>query len=308
MKQDRRSFLSRLALTGTGIMIAPSLLEACHSGKSSLFRISLAEWSLHRTLSRLDNPGGRDSLDFPVMARRDFGIDAVEYVNTFFFDKARDEKYLAELKRRCDSEGVKSLIIMCDKEGMLGDPDPDLRRKAVENHHKWVEAAAYLGCHSIRVNAASKGTYEEQMKLAAEGLHALCEYGDRFGLNVIVENHGGLSSNGKWLSSVIRMADHPRAGTLPDFGNFSISENEEYDRYQGVQELMPYAKGVSGKSHEFDEEGNETATDFYRMLRIVKDSGYTGYIDVEYEGNGLDEFAGIRATKALLEKAIASVS
>ena len=306
MPQNRRKFLSSTVLAGTGLMIAPSLLSACRGRKNPLFRISLAQWSLHRTF--WDKSLDKDPLDFPVIARQDFGIEAVEYVNQFYPGRARDEKYLAELKKRCEGEGVTSLLIMCDNEGNLGDPDEEKRLEAVTNHHKWVEAAAFLGCHSIRVNARSEGSYEEQMKLAADGLRRLCEYGDRYNINVIVENHGGLSSNAKWLSEVMRTVDHPRVGTLPDFGNFRISADEEYDRYLGVKELMPWAKGVSAKSHEFDEEGNEIHTDFYRMLGIVKDSGYRGYIGIEYEGSGLDEYAGTRATKALLEKAILSVS
>ncbi len=217
--------------------------------------------------------GDLDPIDFPVLARQEFDIDGVEYVNQFYFDKAKDEKYLAELKKRCDNEGVKSLLIMVDMEGNLGYPDEQERKTAVENHYKWVEAAKFLGCHSIRVNARSEGSYDEQMKLSADGLIQLCEFTDPHEINVIVENHGGLSSNGKWLSGVMEMVDHPRCGTLPDFGNFRVTQDEEYDRYLGVKELMPYAKGVSAKSNEFDEEGNEINTDYYKMIQIVKDAG-----------------------------------
>jgi sugar phosphate isomerase/epimerase len=190
--------------------------------------------------------GDLNPLDFPVMARQDYGIDAVEYVNTFFYDRAEDRDFLRELKGRADGEGVQSLLIMCDFEGALGDPDERARIEAVENHHKWVEAAAYLGCHSIRVNALSSGSFEEQQELAADGLRRLAEFADGHGINVLVENHGGYSSNGKWLAGVMEMADHPRVGTLPDFGNFRIrpeiftesaqDEPEEwYDRYLGVE-------------------------------------------------------------------------
>jgi len=197
---------------------------------------------------------------------------------------------------------VKSLLIMIDGEGNLGDPDEAKRKLAVENHYRWVEAAKFLGCHSIRVNAASKGEYEEQLKLAADGLRRLSEFGAKHGLNVIVENHGGLSSNGKWLASVIKTVDLPNCGTLPDFGNFGA-----YDRYEGVRETMPFAKGVSAKSHDFDDEGNETKTDYFKMMKIVLDAGYKGYVGIEYEGSKLDEPAGIRATKKLLERVIAKL-
>ncbi len=291
----RRDFLKRAALTAGSLAVWPGA-SAFPSSRKDLFKISLAEWSLHRALFA----GEMDNLDFPKTARQTFGIDAVEYVNTFFKDKARDMAYLRELKARCDGEGVRSVLIMCDGEGNLGDPDEAKRLQAVENHHKWVEAAQFLGCHAIRVNARSEGSYEEQMRLAADGLRRLTEYGADHGLNVIVENHGGLSSNGKWLVGVMKLVDHPRCGTLPDFGNFQVAEGEWYDRYEGVREMMPYAKAVSAKSHDFDAEGNETHTDYFRMMRIVLDAGYHGRVGIEYEGSGMSEPDGIRATKALL--------
>ena len=273
-----------------------SILSGCSNPK--LFKISLAEWSLHRTLQS----GKIDHLDFCKVAKNDFGLDAVEYVNSFFFDKAQDQSYLKEMKQRADDLGVKSLLIMCDNEGSLGNPDPIARTKAVENHYKWIDAGKYLGCHSIRVNAQSEGEYDEQMKLAADGLSRLTEYGANNNINVIVENHGGLSSNGKWLATVMEKVDHPRVGTLPDFGNFRIQDEEWYDRYKGVEELMPYAKAVSAKSHDFDSHGNEINTDYYKMMNIVLDAGYNGYVGIEYEGSKLDEMAGIQATKDLLVK------
>jgi L-ribulose-5-phosphate 3-epimerase len=296
---NRRDFIKRTSLVmgGIGLSGLPkiSLLAAT---QDPLFKISLAQWSLHRTLSK----GELDNLDFATTAKKTFGIEAVEYVNTFFKAEARDESYLAEMKKRAENEGVKSLIIMCDGEGRLGDPDNVRRIQAVENHLKWIDAAKYLGCHSIRVNAASSGSYEEQMELAADGLRRLTEIGAKNDLNVIVENHGGLSSSGAWLSGVMNMVDHPRCGTLPDFGNFRIQGDEWYDRYKGVEELMPYAKSVSAKSHDFDPEGNETRTDYLKMMKIVLDAGYHGYVGIEYEGSELSEPEGIKATKRLLER------
>ena len=195
------------------------------------------------------------------------------------------------------------LLIMCDGEGALGDPDEAKRTQAVENHYKWCEAAKFLGCHSIRVNAQSRGAFEESQKLAADGLRRLSEFGAKHGLNVIVENHGGLSSNGKWLAGVMKLVNLPNCGTLPDFGNFRVSGEEEYDRYVGVDELMPFAKAVSAKSHDFDEAGNETRTDYFKMMDIVVNKhGYHGYCGIEYEGGKLSEPDGIKATKKLLER------
>lgn len=296
--QTRRKFL-QTTLAGTAGAMLVSPLTAHAGGKESPFKISLAEWSFHRALFA----GEMTNLDFPVVTR-ELGMDGVEYVNQFFKDKAKDEKYLGELLKITHNEGVKNILIMCDGEGMVGHPEKEERLKTVENHKKWIDAAAFLGCHSIRVNAGSQGSYEEQQKLAADGLRMLCEYGDTKNINVLVENHGGLSSNGEWLAGVMKMVDHKRVGTLPDFGNFVINRQtgEEYDRYKGVELLMPFAKGVSAKSYDFDEEGNETRMDFYRLMKIVKASGYKGYIDVEYEGSRLSEREGVIATKNLLEK------
>lgn len=261
------------------------------------FRISLAEWSLHRALRASE----LDHLDFPKTAKRDYAIDAVEYVNSFFKDKA-DPKYIAELKKRCADEGVTSVLIMCDGEGALGDADEKKRLQAVDNHHKWAEAAKSLGCHSIRVNAYSSGTFDEQQKLAADGLRRLCEFADTLAINVIVENHGGFSSNGQWLSGVMHLVDHKRIGTLPDFGNFKVSDKEQYDRYKGVAEMMPFARGVSAKSYGFDDQGNETTIDYPRMMKVVLAANYHGRVGVEYEGDKHSEPDGIRKTKALLER------
>lgn len=294
----RRGFLAASAATlAASAATLPAARRAAAAvepaAKAPAFRISLAEWSLHETLF----DGKLDNLEFPRTAKQQFGIEAVEYVNQFFKDKARDADYLAELATRASDEGVTNVLIMCDGLGNLGDPDEKARTQAIENHFPWVEAAKRLGCHAIRVNAASKGTFEEQQKLAADGLARLAEYADQMKMNVIVENHGGLSSNGGWLAGVMKLVDRPNCGTLPDFGNF-----HDYDRYRGVEELMPFAKGVSAKSHEFDAEGNEVRTDYRRMLKLVLDAGYTGWIGIEYEGKALPEAEGIVATKKLLER------
>lgn len=256
-----------------------------------LFQLSLAQWSLHRALDAKQ----LDPLEFPSVALHAYGIDAVEYVNSFYRHLLPSGTLAKDLRARCDDLGVKSVLIMCDGEGALGDPDPAKRAQAVANHHKWADLAKALGCHSIRVNAKSEGTPDEQAKLAADGLRRLTEYCAALDLNCIVENHGGLSSHGDWLARVIRLADHPRAGTLPDFGNFY-----DYDRYKGVEDMMPFAKGVSAKSHDFSADGNEKQIDYMKMLRIVLRAGYRGRVGIEYEGDSLTEPEGIRATKRLL--------
>jgi sugar phosphate isomerase/epimerase len=293
-------FLRATVATGAamGLGSVGRAAEATQKGSEPLFKISLAEWSFHRTL----NDGKMDNLDFPVVAKRDFGIEGVEYVNSFFKDKAKDTKYLSELKSRCKDNGVQSVLIMCDGEGSLGDPDAGQRTKAVENHYRWVEAAKFLGCHSIRVNAHSEGSYDEQMKLAADGLSRLSKFGAQHGIGVIVENHGGLSSNGAWLAGVMKMVGDNNCGTLPDFGNFRVSPTEQYDKYKGVAELMPYAKGVSAKSHAFNADGEEAEIDYLKMMKIVLDAGYHGYVGIEWEGSDPGEIEGVRLTQRLLER------
>ena len=278
--------------------------EDTTSTVTSLFQISLAQWSLNKSLFA----GTLDNLDFARKAKEDYGIAGIEYVNQFFADKAKDQNYLKEMIKRADDHGVTQLLIMIDNEGDLGATDDQARMQAVENHYKWVDAAKTLGCHSIRVNAAGQGTAEEVAAAAVEGLGKLAEYAAKVDLNVIVENHGGYSSDGSWLSGVMKQVGMDNCGTLPDFGNFCVEKDEddncinEYDRYKGTQELMPFAKAVSAKSHDFNEMGEETHTDFKRMLEIVKAAGFNGWIGVEYEGDGLSEDDGIKATKALLEK------
>ncbi|MFG0292552.1 MAG: sugar phosphate isomerase/epimerase family protein [Phycisphaerales bacterium JB050] len=290
-------------LLGAGPLASLGFGATRRASQSNPLKISLAQWSLHKLLYA----GELNHLDFAAEARK-MGFAAVEYVNSFFKDKATDAAFLKEMNTRAADADVKQLLIMCDGEGNLGDADEAARTRAIENHRKWLDAAKELGCHSIRVNAASSGTWDEQRDRAADGLRRLADLAEPLDLFVLVENHGGLSSNGKWLAEVMRTADHPRVGTLPDFGNFCMdwSRSDQpdawYDRYQGVTELMPFAKAVSAKSHDFDTDGNETKTDYERMLRIVRETGYSGWIGVEYEGGGLAPREGSLATKKLIER------
>lgn len=312
---SRREFLSRSTVLASGLLLAGSRswgqqaspLPAQAAKSPPWFDISLAQWSLNsRFFSGLRGNGNADTrldpIDFAKIAKENFQITAIEYVNQFYPNRATDAAYVAELKKRADDVGVRSVLIMIDSEGAIGDASDEGRKKTVENHKKWVEMAKALGCHSIRVNAQSRGSFEEQQKLAADGLRQLTEFAKPIGINVIVENHGGLSSNGSWLAGVMKLVNMPECGTLPDFGNFRIGGTENYDRYKGVEELMPYAKGVSAKSYDFDEAGNETLIDYKRILKTVVDHGYRGYVGVEYEGRRIEAFEGIRKTKALLEK------
>ena len=307
---SRRKFLTQLAgMAALGIgatscaMSKRAAAGAASTAGASFFDISLAEWSLHKALfaKKMTN------LDFPAMAKQQFGISTVEYVNQFFKDKAKDTTYLNELLQRCKDNGVTNHLIMIDGEGGMGDLDSAKRTQAVENHYKWVDAAKYLGCRSIRVNAYGEGSAEEVQQAAADGLSRLGEYASKENINVIVENHGGYSSNGQWIATLMKQVNRPNVGLLPDLGNFCIKREsnkcvQEYDRYKGVTEMMPFAKGVSAKTYDFDAAGNCVETDYNQMMKIIKDAGFKGYIGIEYEGSKLSEEEGIRATKALLER------
>lgn len=321
---NRRQFLSQVGM----IAAATAFSESVFAKPKPLFEISLAEFSLAESLFS----GKLKNMDFPAKAKNDFGISAVEYVSGFWNGKGADKAYLQELKQRTSDLGVRNVLIMVDGEGDLGASDAKKRLEAVENHYKWVDAAKFLGCHSIRVNMDGDGSPEEIMKAGVEGYGKLVEYGQKAGIGVIIENHITVSTNPDWLVSLLKQVKNPYAGCLPDFGNFTEREKpksmtlegfknakilHEYDKYDGVKKLMPFAKGVSAKTHTFDSEGNCTDTDFARMMPIVKaglSKNFKGFIGIEYEGgfmkmmgateNYLDEDAGIRATKALLEKAL----
>ena len=293
------------------------------------YDISLAQWSLHNAFFGGSNQdwstfgkklrespesvlqGELHPDDFPSIAAG-YGINVIELVNTFYFGKTNDMDYWASFKKKCEDAGVTVGLIMCDALGDIGNADETARMKAVENHYPWVDIAKFLGAHTIRVNAAGEGTAEEVAENAVAGLKKLGEYGASKGINIVVENHGGYSSDGSWLAGVMKAVNMDNVGTLPDFGNFCIERGpdgclNEYDRYKGMAELMPYAKGVSAKSNVFDANGNEANSDYVRIMNIVKESGFKGTVGIEYEGNELSEDEGIKATKALLEKVFADL-
>lgn len=297
----RRRWFCSASFSAACLLLSDLASNRCMaaSQKQPLYKISCTEYSLHRMLAN----GTLKNLDFAPFVRTQFSLRAVEYWNRPFNDKAEDKAYLAEMRKRADDVGVVATVILVDGAGHLGDPDTKLRNEAVDRHKKWVHCAAKLGCHSIRVNAHSKGSYDEQLRLAAEGLAKLSDYAAPVGINVLVENHGGFSSDGSWLAAVMQRVDKKNCGTLPDFGNFG-----PYNRYLGVRELMPYAKCVSAKSNHFDAAGNETQTDYLRMMKIVVDAGYHGYVGIEYTGDTLSEVDGVKATQRLLERVRSSLT
>jgi sugar phosphate isomerase/epimerase len=329
MKSSRREFIhkSSMAFIATGIAsLAPSILKAGWIEKEMPFKLALSQFSLASQFWSKQ----LDPLDFPKKAITAFGIKGLDYCSMFFADKAKDANFLNELKKRAEDSGCYNLRIMVDGEGVLGDLDKAVRSKAVENHYKWIDAASALGCPMIRVNVEGEGDPIEVSKAAKESLIALIDFGKKSGVDVIVENHVGISCNGGWLAALMKEMNNPHCGTLADFGNFCVNRTkpptndlsgwlqtkclEEYDRYKGIKELMPYAKGVHAKTHVFDANGNDTETDFAKMIKIITDSGFKGWVSIEYEGGllkmytkdtkYLDDDAGVLATKKLIEKVI----
>lgn len=322
---ERKHFLTTSALAMASPLFGSKKNKEAPIPSNPDLKLSLSQWALHRAIfgNSKDNyqewqrllhsdpdqlwQGNLHPLDFPKKAK-ELGFDAVEYVNSLIFGHAKDKIFLNELKHRTDSEGIKNVLIMVDEEGFIGHPDSKERTKAIENHFKWMEASKHLGCPFMRINAFSMGPAEEQKKLAAEGLHRLAEKAKEFGLYILIENHGGMSSNADWLVETIKLANHELLGTVVDFDNFTFSEDfiwgdgDIYNRYIGVEKLIPFAKSVSAKTHAFDIQGFETTIDYTRMMQLVKNSGFSDYICVEYEGNRLTEEEGILATKALIEK------
>ena len=307
----RRIFIKQSLLSTGAALLAPSLFAY---NEEKRFKISLAQWSLHRTLQA----GKLDHLDFPVKARNDFGIEAVEYVNGFFGGKkmnfkeaGKNQDYLNELLKRSKDAGVVNHLLMVDEEGPLALPNQKKRLKAVDNHKKWIEAAKFLGCATVRVNLHGDGDSDAKKTASIDSLSRLGAIAGTMNINVVVENHGSDSSRGVWMADVIKQVNRSNVGTLPDFGNFCISHpwgttqdgcEEEYDRYKGVAEMLPFAKGVSAKTYDFDADGEQPLMDYKRLMDIVKKSSFEGYIGIEFEGNKGDEDDGIRKTKALLEK------
>jgi sugar phosphate isomerase/epimerase len=337
---SRRRFLRNVAIGAAGLSISSAGLSLASSlpprvlndpeprptpsNPDLFFKIALSQFSFASQFwtKKLD------PLDFPAKSK-ELGIIGLDYCSMFYVGKAKDAAFLADLKKRSADAGTYNLRIMVDGEGVLGDLNDTNRLKAVENHYKWIDAAASLGCSMIRVNVEGEGAPGDVAKAAVDSLGRLIEYGRTTNTDVIVENHVGISCNGAWLAGVMKQLNSPHGGTLADFGNFCINRTkpetqdiagymktkclEEYDRYKGITELMPYAKGVHAKTHLFTADGNDQETDFNRMFKIIKDSGFTGWVSIEYEGGlikmyskddrYLDDYAGTTATKSLVEKA-----
>ena len=301
----RRIFIRNSIVGAAALATTPMF---AYAGVQKELQISLAQWSLHRSF----NDGTLDPVDFASIAKNQYNINACEYVNGFYHDKAKDEKFWNEMKERSLDVGVSNLVLMVDDEGDLGAASENERLKSVENHHKWVHAAKLLGCHTMRVNAFGDSDREIYRMAIMDAMSRLADYAAKLDINIVIENHGLFSSDATLIAGIIKEVNRPNFGALPDFGNWCLSAkwgttqgdcDKVYDRYQGVSELLPYAKAVSAKSYNFNEQGEDRKIDYYRMMKIVKESDYQGYIGIEYEGMEKSEHEGILITKELMKKA-----
>jgi len=288
--------MNRRSLLGLPFLAAMPL-HGRAANEPRKIRISLGQWSLHKAMGRrlLSN------LDFPRVAREQFGIEGLEFVN--FLWEAPTSDYIQRVKRAMSSTATKAVLMMCDGEGLMAHSVKEKRLQTAANHYKWVDIAAELGAHAIRANLGAEkepktpAEVDAVVNYAAESFRKLAEYGASRKVNVVVENHGGVSSDPVAMARVIKAVKLPNLGVLPDFGNFA----KEVDRYDAIAKFMPYAKAVTFKCVDF-KDGKETTMDMDRLMKSVLDSGYRSWVGIEYGGDRLTEYEGIQAAKNYLER------
>ena len=329
MINSRRKFLKNTFSVFSTTLLAPNLF-AKKIDKSKM-DIGLQMYSFAPLIMQ----GKFDLLGFPDLVKNTYGINGAEYWSIPFMGRENDRDFLNDLKRRSDDNGVDNLIILVDDIDIktmqsgpsLASSNKNDRDTAIDYHKKWVDVAKNIGCHSIRINLRSEEENDQKiLENSSESISKLIEFSKQDIISIVIENHGGITGDADWLVSLMKNVDSKHLGTLPDFGTYnfcikrgnlnfqSLSENceDQYDKYLGVKKLMPYAKGVSAKSHEFDKDGEELSTNYSRMIKIISESNYKGYITIEYEGamkgmfggegTYLSPHEGILATKKLINK------
>jgi len=306
----RRKFNKIVSSLSSGIILSNGY-SCSNLNKVDKYGISLAQWSLHKMI-KIDKT--LNPIDF-AQKSKELGFDAIEYVSTLYrpiLEKMSIKEMTKKLINKSKEHDVKNLLIMVDDEGNLSSSNLSEIKEAIDKHKRWIEMASKLECHSVRVNLEGEDQLDKWKDNSIKGLSLLSEFASNYNVNIIVENHGGNSSIGKELAEVIKNVNLDNCGTLPDFGNFCIKRKNgslydgpcdiEYDKYEGMRNLMPYAKAVSAKSYDFDPFGNETTIDFKKMMDIVDEFNYNGYLGIEYEGNNHSEINGIELTKKLIQK------
>ncbi len=296
---DRRRILKLGVASGLAWVASPrtrvlgDLLNLPSVVAPDWLTLAVQQYSFNRQL----RSGELNILDFPKTVVKGTGIKALEYFNGHIEDKIKDTAFFKQLRKRSDDLGAVNTMMLCRSKNAVDSPDAKIRKLAIEGYRPWLEATRVLGGKYIRVDTRHKGEAEKQKGFAVAGLRSLCKVADEYEMGILVENHGNHSGNGAWLADVMKQVDLANCGTLPDFQNF-----KEYDPYQGVSEMMPWAKILCAKAKSFDDNGDEENIDFRKMLKIAKAAGFRGYIGIEFEGHGVDPVQGINATKKLIQK------
>ena len=289
---SRRSFLRDSAIASSALALPAAFAVA--KDDPNRFQIGIQEYTFHRMIGKT-----LDHLDYPAFVKKELGITHVEYWNRPFNGKHTDKAYVGELAKRTADEGINNVLILVDIRDQLDAKDAAQRQRSIDAHKAWVDCAAQLGCIAIRVNCRSGGDKDENLKHAIEGVGALCDYAKNTPVKIVIEPHGGHSQDPDWLVAAMKGLDRKNAGILPDFNNYG-----SYDRYDAVTKSLPYAPAVCAKALKFDDKGNELNTDYFRMLKIVYESDYSGVISVEFEGRGVDPVEGSKKTMALIQNAL----
>jgi L-ribulose-5-phosphate 3-epimerase len=286
-KTSRRGFFEKSILLGAAGLLTPSLF-AWQNKKSDPLRIpkngiSLAQWALVEEV----RAGKWKTLDFPRIAREDFGIDGIEFVNTLF-ESPTTMNYLNTMKKNAADHGVTCVLIMCDAEGDACAPTKETRRQFEINHRKWIDAAQYLGCHSIRINCIGPKNVnkEEALKWSAETCSMMMEYAIPAGISVLIENHGGVSNDADFMVALMKEVNSRYLGILPDWRQ----PGGDFDNVEFLRKTLPYAGGMSFRNQPTEE---LTA----RMIKLAHETGFRGWYGIESSGR-----EAVKISKQLLLK------
>lgn len=287
-KVTRRGFIGKSLAIGAGSLAAPSLLKmqtAQAAPKSAWIGkndISLAQWALVDEV----RSGKWKTLDFPRIAREDFGLNGIEFVNTLF--EVPIANYLNQLKRNANDHGVKMVLIMVDAEGETCTPLKEERKQTVINHRKWIDIAQYLGCHAIRTNCIGAKDIDkaEALKWSTETYHMMLEYAVPAGISILIENHGGVSNDADWMVSLMKEVNNKYFGVLPDWRE----PGSQFDNVGFLEKTLPYAGGMS-----FRNQPTDALTE--KMIKMTHDKGFRGWYGIESSGR-----ENIKKSKELLLK------
>ena len=269
---SRRSFIEKTMVMGAAGLVTPSALGSAVSSPTPRMikdDISLAQWALVDEVKS----GKWKTLDFPSVARKDFGLNGIEFVNTLF--EVPTEGYLRRLKKNAEDNNVTMVLIMVDDEGDGCSTTKEERKQFDINHRKWIDIAHFLGCTAIRTNCRGPKNIskDEALKHSVETYQMLLEYAAPAKISVLIENHGGVSNDADWMVSLIKEVNSLYFGSYPDWRQPSA----DFDNIDYLVKMLPFAGGMSYRNQPTEE---LTA----KMINISKDGGYRGWYGIESSG------------------------